>query len=313
MIRNLLLVAVVALVAMPAQAAIRVVHLTAIAGAQECGAAAPPRAVIERFMTSEVVVAGKVASIEKDMAEATATYVGATEKKKYRVAVVKIDTAFVGADKVKEIKVGFLPWPKVGPKDRPLRTDALMPELKVGQELLLFLIKHPTADFYFMPLLAPPVDLKNEHTKSELDAVKRYVAVLADPLKGLKSDKAEARAETAAILLIRHRTYSGSATELKEVAIDADENKLILKGLAEGDWRFQKPGGVYTGAPLPYLAFLHLRLTEKEGWVMPVVGNAPGVPPPDFGQVLGDAFGEWLKGPGKNYTIKKLVPKKTDK
>ena len=315
MIRNPLLAAVVALVAMPALAAqpIRVANLIDVGGLQECGAAPPPPATIQKFLLSEVVVVGKVTLIEKDAVEALAAYVGAKEKTKYRVAVVKIDTHVAGADKAKEIKIGFVPWPKVGPGDRPLRTDVLMPELKEGQESMFFLVKHPTADFYVMPGRNYPVDMTLDFAKKELESVKSYAAVVADPMKALKSDKPETRTEAAALLLIKYRSPQVFVAETESVAIDADESKLILKGLAEGDWRFEGPRPQGTYAPLPYLAFLYLGLSDKDGWVDPVIVNNPKTPRPDQGAVIGHAFGEWLKGPGKNYTIKKLVPKKTDK
>ncbi|HVL13016.1 MAG TPA: hypothetical protein VM529_10655, partial [Gemmata sp.] len=123
----------------------------------------------------------------------------------------------------------------------------------------------------------------------------------------------ETRAETAAILLIRHRSCPGLVAETESVAIPAEENRLILRGLAESDWRYQGPRPLGTYAPLASLAFMHLGLTEKDGWVEPVVVNNPGTPPPDRGVVVGDAFAQWLDGPGKDYKVKKLVPKKTDR
>jgi hypothetical protein len=310
MSRSLVTVAVALLAAgAPALAqAVRVPNLAAIT--RECGAAPPPPSVIERLLLSDLVVVGKVARIEADTVEATPPYAGVKEKTKYRVAVVKIDSHVAGADKPKEIKVGFVPWPKREPGHRPLRTDILMPELKEGQESLFFLVKHPTADFYVMPGRNYPVDMKPEHGKVALEMVKRAAALVADPMKGLKSDKAEVRAETAGLMVLKYRARSVFVAETEAVAIDADESKLILKGLAESDWRFEGPRSLGTYMPLPYLAFLHLGLTEQDGWVDPVIVNNPGTRPPDRGVVIGDAFGQWLKGPGKNYVIQKLVPKK---
>jgi hypothetical protein len=316
MIRNLFLAAVAVVVAVPASAApaIRVARLVAAAGPRECGALPAPRLAIEKFMLSQVVVAGKVASIEKDAVEATGPYVGAKDKQKYMVAVVKIDAGVLGAEKMKEIKIGFVPWPKRGPNDRPLRTDVLMPELKEGQEWLFYLAKHPTADFYVMPVMNRPTDMRPEEAKKELDAVKRYAAVVADPLKGLKSDKPEVRSEAAAIMLLKYRLCPGLVAETEAVAIDAEESKLILRGLAESDWRTAGPRPYGSFMTLSLFGFLSLGLTERDGWVEPVVApEKPGAPRLDRGVILGDAFGEWLKGAGKNYTAKKLVPKKTDK
>jgi hypothetical protein len=311
MSRKLLLICGVLAVVVPARAshAIRLPDLAAIT--QHCGAAPPPPSVVERLLLSDIVVVGKVARIEKDMVEATPPYAGAKEKTKYRVAVVKIDAHVAGADKPKEIKIGFVPWPKRGPNDRPLRTDTLMPELKEGQESLFFLAKHPTADFYVMPGRNYPVAVKAGQANAELDMVKRGAAIMADPMKGLKSDKPEVRTEIAALLVLKYRSNPVFVAETEAVAIDAAESKLILKGLAESDWRFEAPRPLGTYMPHTYLAFLRLGLTEEDGWVQPVVvPPPPGTPEPDRGVVIGDAFGQWLKGPGKNYVIKKLVPKK---
>ena len=311
MSRKLLLICgAAALVATPTLAshAIRVPELAAIT--QQCGAAPPPPSAVERFLMSDIVVVGKVARIEADMVEATPPYAGVKEKTKYRVAVVKIDSHVAGADKPKEIKIGFVPWPKVGPGDRPLRTDTLMPELKDGQESLFFLSKHPTADFHVMPGRNYPVAVRAGQANAELEMVKRTAAIVADPMKALKSDKAETRAEAAAIMVLKYRARQVFVAETEAVAIDTEESKLILKGLAESDWRFEAPRPAGNYLPFPYLAFLHLGLTEQDGWVDPVIANNPGMPQPDRGVVIGDAFGQWLKGPGKNYVIKKLVPKK---
>ena len=150
--------------------------------------------------------------------------------------------------------------------------------------------------------------------EAETAAAAKLPPVLADPMKALKSDKPEARAEAAAILLIKYRSYPALATETEAVAIDAAESKLILKGLAEADWRYQAPRSPVAYGPLPHLAFRHLGLNEKDGWVPPVVAPPqPGMLPVDPGVIIGDAFGQWFDGPGKNYVIKKIVTKKTNK
>jgi hypothetical protein len=285
----------------------------AAVGAEPCGAPAPPRTAVHKFAASQVVVTGKVTSIEKEVVEAAAPYVGAKEKEKYRVAVVKIDTALSGADKLKEIRVGFLVPPKVDPKNPPRRPVLPPPALKEGQEMLLFLSKHPSADFYVMPWLHPPVDLKDEGGKKELEVMKRFAAALADPMKGLKSDKPEVRAETAAFLIIKYRAYPELATGTEEVRIPADEGRLILAALAGGDWNVNGVRGGWIGFDYyspPLTAFQYLNLTEKDGWIAPVIVAVPGQPAPDYGAVQKDAFTKWLAGPGKDYRIKKIVPKK---
>jgi hypothetical protein len=276
---------------------------------------AAPNPPVRRAIGSDVVVVGKVTGFEKDLVQAE-PYPGAKQKVGYKVAVVKIEDALAGAGKMKEIKIGFIPPAKPDPNanvpGRPIRIPPRggfgIPELKEGQEFLFFLAKHPTADFYTMPGMSPPVDLKDANAKKEIENVKKITAVLADPMKGLKSDKAETRAETAAVVVTKYRSYPATGGQVDQVAIDADESKLILKALLEGDWS-NRGGFRFDGPPTPLMAFQSLGLTEKDGWIPPVIVNVPGAPPVDYGAVQKDAFAKWLDGAGKKYVVKKIVAK----
>jgi hypothetical protein len=71
---------------------------------------------------------------------------------------------------------------------------------------------------------------------------------------------------------------------------------------------YSRPGGAETH---PLAAFNQLYLTEKDGWIAPVIVAAPAdAPQPDYGLVMKDAFTKWRAGAGKDYVIKRLVPKK---
>lgn len=276
----------------------------------------------QRAVRADVVVVGKVTAIEKDTVDA-APFPGAKDKIAYKVAVVKVETNLAGAANITHIKVGFTPAPKVQPggggadpvqPGRPAiqpirpRPGLQIPELKEGQQMLFFLTKHPGADFYMMPGMSPPVDVSTDEGKKEIEAVKKVTEVLADPMKGLKSDKADVRAETAATLVMKYRSGPEFAAQTEQVAIGAEESKLILKAIAEADWKQVRPG---PGGMNAMSAFYQLGLTDKDGWVAPkFVRPAPGQPPVDFTAVQKDAFVKWLAGPGKDYQIKKIVAKK---
>lgn len=269
----------------------------------------------QRAVTAEAIVVGKVAGFDKDTVEAPSPFPGAKDKLKYKIATVKVETGLAGADKLTEVKVGFVPPVKPDPKAkppagvpvRPIRPN-LAVELKEGQELLLFLTKHPAADFYIIPTMSPPVDLKDDQGKKDLEAVKKVVATLADPMKGLKSTKPEVRAETATALVMKYRAFPEFGGQVEQKPIDAEESKLILKALAEADWHPASRGGPQA-ALNPIQAFYALGLNEKDTWVPPVVARTPGGPPVDFTAVQKDAFTKWLDGPGKNYVVKRNVPK----
>jgi hypothetical protein len=134
------------------------------------------------------------------------------------------------------------------------------------------------------------------------------MAVLAEPMKGLKSDKLETRVETAVALMQKYRSYPDYGGEVDQVAIDKEESKLILKAIADADWKQVRPA---PGAANAMNAFYMLGLTDKDGWVPPkFVRPQPGQPPIDFAAVQKEAFVKWLGGPGKDYQIKKVVAKK---
>ncbi len=275
------------------------VAVAMIASPAPAGAPAPAPSTAAKFAASEVIVTGKVTAIEKDTVDATSPYPGAKDKVAYKVAVVKIDGALAGAEKVTHIKIGFVPpdpnAPPVRGSGGVIRPREPVPELKEGQAVLVFLSKHPTADFYVMPYRYLPADLGTDAGKKELEQVKKFATVLADPMKGLRSDTAAVRAETALLLVTKYRTAPTLAPKIEQVPVAADESKLILQALVEGNWN--------SGPAL--LAFLQLGLTEKDGWKDPVV--KPGE---NYIASTKDAFVKWLDAPGKDYRVKKFVPKK---
>ena len=207
----------------------------------------------QRAITADVVVVGKVTAIENETIDAP-RFANDKNKVAHKVAVVKIETNLAGANSVTHIKIGFVPPPKNvpgvngpgggpvrpgGPAVRPFirRPGLQMPELKVGQEMLFFLVKHPSANFYVMPSMSPPVDVSMDIGKKQIAEVKKVTELLADPMKGLKSDKSDVRAETAAALMMKYRAYPALGGEVDQVAIGAEESKLILKAIAEADWK----------------------------------------------------------------------------
>lgn len=276
---------------------------------------APASPPARRAIMTETVVVGKVTGFEKELVQA-AQYPGVKEKVGYKIATVKIDAGLIGAANMKEIKVGFV---------APAKPDSNAPaggvrvvescghqpvfELKESQELILFLVKHQSGDFHVIPGGVPPVDLKSgDQAKKDLESVKNVAAILTDPsMAALQSYTPEVRAEAAAVRVLKHRNYPVLGGEVDQVAIEAGENELLLKGLTQGDWSIQNAR--FDAPPSPLQAFQSLNLTDKDGWIAPVIVNAPGAPPVDYGLVQKDAFRKWLAGPGKNYQIKKTVPK----
>ncbi|HEY3788933.1 MAG TPA: hypothetical protein VGL71_08765 [Urbifossiella sp.] len=268
----------------------------------------------QRALSAQVVVVGKVTAIEKETVEA-APFHNAPNKLHYKVAVVRVETRLAGANDLTHIKIGFIPPPpQAAPPPiqpgviRPAikRRPNLLPELKEGQEMIFFLSKHPDAGFFVMSNMSPPLDMKAEGTKKEIESIKKVLAVAADPMKGLQSEKADDRAFAATVLASKYRAYPDTGGEVEQVPISAEENKLILKGLAEADWT-----KVDRSMPSPVQAFYSLGLTDKDDWVPPkAVPAKPGQAPVNYNALVKEAFVKWQDGPGKVYQIKRIVPKK---
>jgi hypothetical protein len=268
---------------------------------------AAPKPPAQRAVTADAVVVGTVTAVEPAEVEA-APYPGAEEKVKFKVAVVKVKDDLAGADGRTHLRVGFVPPvgpPPAGTGGIPRPRGLTPPDLKEGAEFLFFLAKHPDAGFYLMPVMSPPVEAKGGGAKAEVEAVRKVLAVVADPMKALKAEKAEDRHAAAVALLGKYRSYPEFGGEVEEVPIPAEESKLILKGLTEGNWaRFQRD------RPNALQAFYSLGLTEADGWVPPNPRPAAPGRPVDINALTKKAFEAWLAGPGKDYVVKKVVAKK---
>ena len=281
------------------------VTVAMLAASVEAGAPGPPRTILDKLVHSQVVVTGKVTNVGADTVLAEWTP-GDKRKVEYKVATIKIETGIVGAEKMTHVRVGFQLPPKVDPNvQQPWRRGPFI-ELKEGQQLLLYLAKHPTADFYVASAMNPPADTTSDLGKKEVEAVKRFTAAIADPMKGLKSENAEVRAQSATLLIVKYRAIPDFGGDTKELAIAAAESKLILRALAEAAWTEPKrPFGLdLTACPTPMQAFYQLYLNERDGWTPPNV--KPG---DDYNAIHKAAFVKWLDNAGKDYVLKKIVPK----
>ena len=244
---------------------------------------------IMRAAVSDIVVIGKVTELDKESVEAKA-HPGATEKTKFTIATVKIETDIRGAKNLTHVKVGFYPG------SSGTGGSYKFPVLKQDDEVCVFLIKHPDSHFYIFPPLAPPIPV-TENSKAVMDRLKQSAAVFNDPANALKSDKVEVRTEAACFLLMQY-LYSHPGRELTRVAVPLVESQVILKALAEADW-------IKTDQEFdPGRIFANLGITghAKFAKIQPKPGE-------DFKQLWRTEFRRWLPVDGKDFQIEKFVPK----
>ena len=269
------------------------VLMTASVDAKVAFIAPPPLA--QRVALVDAIVVGKVTGIGDKLVSAVQPAGG--DKVQYQIAIVHVEDALLGAKGAKEIKVGFLAPTDPGPGPRPIRRGPQF-NLTLDQEGCLFLVKHPTEDFYvgqnYYDLLP-----KSDNSDKEQGEIKHYVQLLADPAAGLKAKNADDRFLTAAMLLARYRMQKPGST--KTEPIDAEESKQILLALADADWNPKPAPGPVAFQMNPQTIFLRMGLTEKEGWTQPQ--DAAAIP---------DAAKKWLKDNVEKYRVERFVAEKKD-
>jgi hypothetical protein len=248
----------------------------------------------ERVALAETIVTGKVTAIEDKKVEAR-QFPGAKDKVEFTIAVVKIEDALLNAKGITHVKIGFVEpqaAPGGGPGIRPGRFPQV--NLNKDQEGCFLLRPHFEESFLTLPGYDYVLTKKdNPNYEKEMETIKRCAKLLADTDAGLKAKSADDRFQTAGMLLIRYRTPQGANP--KEEKIDAKESKLILQGLADGDWT----KGFSATELTPMMVFGRLALTDKDGW-------KPG-PFQNYEKEFPEAAKKWLKDNADSYVIKRFA------
>jgi hypothetical protein len=273
-----------------------VVLLVLAASVSPVGAVVPVNAptLPQRVALADLVVVGKVTALDKELVKASPVLEipGAEQQLPYRVAHLAVSSMLVGPRELTKVQVAFIPPGENLP--RGVRKLVQL-QLAADQEGCFFLRKHPRESFYVAQVAYDVLDRsKAKDFDKEVALVKRCVRLLDDPGAGLKAPAADDRLLTAAMLIFRYRTpqhvYTGKP---KTEPIEAEQSKLILKVLAEGDWTVQEGP-----APLlPLSLFLRLGLTEEDDWEQPAALKD-----------LAGAAQKWLRDQGKAYRIQRYVP-----
>ena len=256
----------------------------------------------DRIVQSDIVVVGRVVALEpKDVEAAHSSEI--PYRLDYRIAVVKVDEVIHGPKDVKELRLGFVSpdqdrkVDKAGKAITKLSHHLDFWPAKVGQDGLFFLRKHHQDKFYEHFVFINGFLSKSDAPEfaKYLENARRLSKVLEHPLEALKSENASNRFLAAMMLINHYRLYGAKASKLPQKAIDAEESKLLLKNLAEADWK-DVDQGMYP--PHPYQVFLQLGVTKADGYDPPK--NAP-----DFRETLGYTQ-RWLRDNQEKYRIQRF-------
>lgn len=248
--------------------------LTVVAARALMIAPSPPS---QRVMQADAIIAGKVQMIEKEPVLVPIAP-NSPDKQAYTIANVKISEALLGAKGVTHIRVAYpkIAEPQPVVPGRPILSSSrgrFQISLAENQAGVFFLQKHATEDFFLLASNAPPLDV-NE--KTQIEEVRKTIQVLAEPMKSLKA--ADAKDRTFAACLLISRYAMPRAGESKQVAIPAEESKLILTALLEGDWS-QQP--TRFGQLSPQGIFYQLQ-PQKYGYAQPTAQPGQPINPIEF-------------------------------
>jgi hypothetical protein len=254
---------------------------------------------------SEYVVVGKVVGVE-DKTVTASPYPGSPDKVVYQVVTVKPSEVLRGDPAVKEIRLGFIPRESykldVSGVPTPGVPWAQTTVFKVGQEGLLFLKKHHQESFQvqFAPFQGF-ITKEDADFRKTADHARKLAGLLKDPTAALKTDNAANRFLAATMLIHAYRPYEVKGQELRETPVDAAVSKLLLKALADADWRDEADhplDGMYP--PHPYRLFQRLGVTKADGYDPPAKADQ---------QTTFNATQKWLQDNEGKYAVKRWEAK----
>jgi hypothetical protein len=213
----------------------------------------------EKVARADIILKGRVDALEDTDVEVPLAK-GSEERVAYRVAVVKVNDVIHGDKEIREIRVAFAAHPN-DKKDRP-RVPAELQPLRVGEKGLMFLKKHPREKFFVhFALFGGYIPGEGDKLAAEIEQVRRFTRILEKPVEALRAENADDRYLAVTMLITHYR--SPGAEGGKEEATDAEESKLLMKGLAEADWK-DRTDSIYP--PHPAELFAKLGVTKADGF-----------------------------------------------
>lgn len=258
----------------------------------------PDLTPVQQVFKADLVVIGKVVSLEADLVEAV-PYPN-NPKIGHQVGSIKIADGLLGAKGLTHARVGFIPR-LVDPNAERFKRGyrGVDHNLTVEQEGCFFLQKHPDADFYTQIPFGSMLNKKIESYEKELENLKKVVKILDEPMTALKATAVADRQLAACALITRYRSrYALSDQMQSSEAIPAEESKLIMQTLAGMEWNKFNPDGISNLNNV----FHQIGLTANDGWVEPKPKNGQ-----DYNKIMGEAVAKWLKDHAETYRIQRIT------
>jgi hypothetical protein len=265
---------------------------------------------VNKTQAADLIVTGRVVAIEDQDAK-----IPAPPNMVYRVAVVQVTEALKGKAENNMVRVAFqvaknVPGVQPNPQPQPVPPVQIQPfpikkpfqpnfnvPLNVGMEGLYYLQKNPTQKLYTLVQTYGSF-VSVENNKQGFDFEVAQVKVAANPMASLKAAKAADRATAAVVLIKQYRqpVFVPGKGQVQE-PINAEESKLILKGLLEAEWPVAPAQINYNTHPA--IAFNMLGIGPQDGF--------QGAPQGVYSQPYADAAKAWLQKNWQTYQVKRFV------
>jgi len=254
---------------------------------------------------ADTIVVGRIVAIEDQDIEAAAAP-KSEAKLKYRVALLMVTDVLRGPKDAKTIRVAA-PMNAVNAGginvDGPVFKRPIRPgfggfgnlNLQVGMDGMFFLNKHHKENMYVANNAATYLAKEQGDFQQQVNTIRKSLKVLDNTNAALKGKDVEEKLMAAGILIQKYRQFSGPGAAKTE-PIDAEESKLILNALLEGNWGPQT-GRFDPNAPMHL--FQQLGVTEKDGFKYPQAIQTPND--------VSDAIKTWLKNNANTYRIQRFV------
>jgi hypothetical protein len=263
----------------------------ALAGPARALIVAPPPPLSDRLAQADCVVVARVVGMESQDVAAL-RFAKATQKTRYRIALLKVTEVIKGTRSTMELRVGFVAPPPARPSGGLIRPAGprFGNTFSIGQEGIFYLTRHFQEPFFLAPRYYDFVAARNANFQQELELT-RYAAKVGDKLSaGLEARNAKERFFAAALLIQQYRTFRGGTGKVEP--LDSKQSRLILTALAEADWSID-------GQVSPWNLFQQLGLKKEDGWEF-----RPASPPPGGYQQAARA---WLREHANTYRIQRIV------
>lgn len=211
-----------------------------------------PPSTVRLFAQADVVLIGEIIRIENQM-QSIRLSANANNRHDMHVAIVKIKESIKGAEGLTHVRIAHFAHD----------------QLSVGQERCFSLAQHTERPLYFLTGGSRSLKGSSRRVEQIIKEFKELAKLRNAPIQSLTSKDKNVRQRATALLLLEAKMRDWRTGEAQTTVMDKSISRLILKNLANFDWKWN----VLDFDMHPSMLFSRLQLTAKDGWSPKFKGN----------------------------------------